>query len=381
MREHPIPQDITGYKFHIVGNMTIKQFGEIIAGVIVGVAFYATNLPNFIKWPLIAFFVGMGVAVAFVPIEERPLDHWIITFIKILYKPTKFFWKREPKIPEAFTYTPEKEAVQLDDPIDLSPARRQRIKEYLNSIDVVKKKTDFDINEQTRINQILDSFDTVTVALTQITKTVQTKPNLNVRIRDLKKIEQETTEETAVSEQIQPALGNSHQQAPDLTQKQSAVSVYTDTRKFSIPEERIIAVDKKHAQDILETDEKTIQTTMAYVAPIVEAQQDPTQLATQAQTNRNLPFPSIPQKPNLIAGMVLSTNDEILNDSIIEIRNQQDQIVRAVKTNALGQFFITTPLDEGVYSIDIEKEGFQFNTQQITLIGDIVQPIEIRSIV
>ena len=36
MREHPIPQDITGYKFHIIGSMTLKQFLEIAIGVIVG---------------------------------------------------------------------------------------------------------------------------------------------------------------------------------------------------------------------------------------------------------------------------------------------------------------------------------------------------------
>jgi hypothetical protein len=35
MKEHPIPQDITNYRFHIVGSMTLKQFGECAAGVII----------------------------------------------------------------------------------------------------------------------------------------------------------------------------------------------------------------------------------------------------------------------------------------------------------------------------------------------------------
>ncbi|MDQ5951410.1 MAG: hypothetical protein QG639_691, partial [Patescibacteria group bacterium] len=58
MKEHPIPQDITNYRFHIVGSMTLKQFGEVLVGVIISFIIYQTNLIAIIKWPLIVLFFG-----------------------------------------------------------------------------------------------------------------------------------------------------------------------------------------------------------------------------------------------------------------------------------------------------------------------------------
>ena len=104
MKEHPIPQDITNYRFHIVGSMTLKQFGEVAIGVALAFFIYQTNLINIIKWPLIFLAFGGGLAAGFVPIEERPLSHWITTFLTILYKPTQFFWKRMYNIPPAFLF-------------------------------------------------------------------------------------------------------------------------------------------------------------------------------------------------------------------------------------------------------------------------------------
>src|SRR5262245_9272112 len=106
MREHPIPQDVVGYRFHIIGNMTIKQFAEIGAGCILAFIIYSTNLFAFLKWPLIGISIGVGALAAFVPFEERPLDHWLMTFFRVMYRPTLFYWRREPQIPEPFLYTP-----------------------------------------------------------------------------------------------------------------------------------------------------------------------------------------------------------------------------------------------------------------------------------
>ena len=106
MRDHPIPQDIVGYRFHIVGNMTIKQFAEVGAGCLMALIIYQSNLLFPIKWALIGLSISIGTALAFLPIEERPLDHWLLTFVRILYKPTKFFWRRAAKIPEVFLFQP-----------------------------------------------------------------------------------------------------------------------------------------------------------------------------------------------------------------------------------------------------------------------------------
>src|SRR5581483_6076929 len=94
MEQHPVPQNISSYQFHLVGDMTLKQFLELAGGVLVGVLFYATSLPGIIKWPLILISAGIGAALAFVPFEERPLEQWIVAFFRSVYSPTLFHWEK-----------------------------------------------------------------------------------------------------------------------------------------------------------------------------------------------------------------------------------------------------------------------------------------------
>ena len=69
MIEHPVPQNITAYQFHLIGNMTIKQFLILLVGAGLAFLFYTTNLPGIIKWPLILIFFGGGAMAAFVPMK------------------------------------------------------------------------------------------------------------------------------------------------------------------------------------------------------------------------------------------------------------------------------------------------------------------------
>lgn len=94
MEQHAVPQDITGFKFKLVGDMTLKQFGELAFGAIMAYLFFASPLHPVIKWPFVIFFIFLGIALAFLPIQERPLDIWIINFFKAIYKPTYFTWRK-----------------------------------------------------------------------------------------------------------------------------------------------------------------------------------------------------------------------------------------------------------------------------------------------
>ncbi len=100
-QQHPIPQQISSYQFRLVGDMTLKQFFQIAGGALISLLFYASNLPGLIKWPLVIFFALLGVALAFLPFEERPLQQWIIVFFKSVYSPTLYSWKKTEK-PEIF---------------------------------------------------------------------------------------------------------------------------------------------------------------------------------------------------------------------------------------------------------------------------------------
>jgi hypothetical protein len=84
MQEHAVPRDITGFKFKLVGDMTVKQFGELAFGAVTAYIILASGLYPIFKWPLGIFFALFGVALAFLPIQERPLDVWIINFFKAI---------------------------------------------------------------------------------------------------------------------------------------------------------------------------------------------------------------------------------------------------------------------------------------------------------
>src|SRR5258708_2374876 len=98
MEQHPVPQNISSYRFHLVGDMTLKQFLELATGVVIGVIIYATQLPGLIKWPLIFFSAISGAALAFVPFEERPLEQWIFAFFRSIYSPTLFHWEKQSNV-------------------------------------------------------------------------------------------------------------------------------------------------------------------------------------------------------------------------------------------------------------------------------------------
>lgn len=89
--EHPVPQNVTSFEFHLVGDMTLKQFAYLAAGLgsgyLIFVLLFSTH--PFIAIPTIICFVLTGVALAFLPILDRPLDHWVIAFFKAVYSPTK----------------------------------------------------------------------------------------------------------------------------------------------------------------------------------------------------------------------------------------------------------------------------------------------------
>lgn len=92
MDQHPVPQNITSYEFRLVGDMTLKQFFQIAGGGLVGVVIYQLPLPFFVKWPLIFIAVGIGAALAFVPVQGRPFSQWLTAFFGAIYAPTEYYW-------------------------------------------------------------------------------------------------------------------------------------------------------------------------------------------------------------------------------------------------------------------------------------------------
>jgi hypothetical protein len=391
MREHPIPQDITGYNFHIIGNMTIKQFAEVGVGVGLAFGIFSTNLYPIVKYPLMLLVAGIGAAAAFVPFEDRPLDHWLVVFFKTLYKPTKYFWKREPKIPDVFNYEPTRQQKTQINEVDLTPARRERIREYVTSIKVSRTPQDeSDVLFKQQQAQVLSIFDDQSLTQTiEAVRQVQ-KPNLKIKVRSLGEKTEETqptqeNKETVVFENpthpqaiVTPQLRTNYEEQSQY--QQQAIETHQIATNIDVPELEAIRVENTTQQD-QEIRTETQQNEQSNQATYIENKKSAQSLSvnTQATQNKDLPFPTPPTEPNKIVGMILTPNDELIDNALIEINDPDNHTVRAIKSNALGQFFISSPLKDGEYILEVSKPNFVFNPVKITLNNQVVTPIEIRS--
>lgn len=96
MEQHAIPQQISSYEFKLVGEMTLKQFLKAAAGIVIALLINSTKLIVLVKWPLMLISGGAGILLAFVPFEDRPLEVWIKAFIKSIYSPTIYTYKKKP---------------------------------------------------------------------------------------------------------------------------------------------------------------------------------------------------------------------------------------------------------------------------------------------
>jgi hypothetical protein len=434
MKQHPIPQDITNYRFHLIGSMTLKQFAEVAAAVIVALIVYATNLPGIIKWPLIIFIIFLGILIAFVPIEERPLDHWIMTFFKNLYRPTKFFWKKSSKAPDFFQYQVNANTPSYIAPdVDLSPARKERIFEYLKSIPREENTDTFDQAEEQKVSALLSQFGEVDVKNPVINKKQQLeKPNLKTRIRKIKIQEDDEDAEKAMiseTEENHPSvLANEAtiSQPAEMSVDKTLANVPSETKNFIsnteaqtnplldngsvvASEDILPKTQEENNQNgplqeiqmpIAKTDESSDSiSSLKETAPSIPEVSSPqgnlseeTEQAAQpaetaipntnkktSQFNPNLPFPTRPSIPNKLVGMVLDQQDALLPGALVEVIDENGQSSRVVKTNDLGQFFISTPLRDGKYALHVEADARHFQDFAFELTGKIVPPVELRS--
>lgn len=140
MEQHPIPQQISSYEFKLVGDMTLKQFGKAAGGIILAVLVNTTALPFFIKWPLMLVLAAGGLALAFLPYQDRPLETWIGAFLKSVYSPTVFLYKK--KKPENWldidlTKKIEKEE---EEKIEVPQKEEKKVREFINSLPSVGRE-------------------------------------------------------------------------------------------------------------------------------------------------------------------------------------------------------------------------------------------------
>jgi len=151
MEQHAIPRQITNFEFKLIGFLTIKQFIYLLVSIPTGILiFYIFPVPilNFLLGLAVG---GAGVAFAFIPINDRPMEVWVRNLIKRLSSPTQYFFKKQN--PAIYFL---KDLVFADDPHRVMSHidSQQKLSKYLSN----KTQTDNRKRNQEISSLFTDSF-------------------------------------------------------------------------------------------------------------------------------------------------------------------------------------------------------------------------------
>ncbi|OGH38949.1 MAG: hypothetical protein A3B44_03535 [Candidatus Levybacteria bacterium RIFCSPLOWO2_01_FULL_38_21] len=409
MGNHPIPQDITGFQFKLIGDMTVKQFAYLAAGVILGWITFILPIFILIKLPIALIFVGLGVATAFIPIEGRPFDVMITNYLKALFNPTQYVYQKIG----GHMWFPElkKQPIEALETQQASPASTQRLKDFLKSLPqkpknkLDEKESDFlnslsSLSTAGQINQDqqpMSVYQQVINTQIQLTNSSSQKPTIYQQQLEKAQVQQEISPRTEGQKEDQEE-DDLREEASSLKKQLEEAKLAETSKKGSIEYEaahkKVLELEKL-LQDI-QLQKQTLENQIIELRKKLEMKNQNVftpsiaQPKPQTQTVRKVPrelgkslgLPLIADFPNLIAGVIKDPRGNPLPNILVEVKDKAGNPVRAFKTNVLGQFISATPLANGVYTISFEdpKAENKFDTIELNVIGKILMPIEVISL-
>lgn len=283
----------------------------------VAIIIYSLPLIGIIKWPFVIFFALLGIALAFLPLEERPLERWIIAFFKSVYSPTIFSWKKTEK---EFNYYQDEANIPTEK--IFYAGGEAKLQEYLKTPSSSTLAGNLEKIESSFLSGITNIFSSIIPT----TKVASPKPltapeQVPIKVAVATNIPKLVVEETAPGEGV-PQVISTTQVSP------------------TSPGQEMVA-------------------------------------QRQAQFSIDAAPPSPPTTPNTLTGQVIDQDKHIIEGAIMEIRDSMGRPVRALKSNKLGHFMVVTPLMSGKYEIITEKDGFNFESLNFEASGTIIPPIAI----
>lgn len=351
MESHPVPQNVTTFEFHLIGDMTIKQFAYLATGLAIAyITFIIFSKPvPYIAYPIIVVSASLGAAFAFLPIMERPLDHWMAAFFKAVFKPTQFKFKSK---------------MFEDNPLLFN----NRLDIYLSTLNLYKTAK-ISINPTsitpkpiaTTVQPVVipKLASDVKIHTAPVAKTTPVKPVIKTDGLDqsLKLIKR--------AEEVRQLILKT--QAEINAIKYQAAQPGADPGRFT--------QEYHDALNELQQLNKEASEISRQMAGLGKTETPATPIAP----TKVVPVLSLTSIPNIINGIVTDSQGSYLEGAIVIAHDKDGLPVRALKTNKLGQFVAATPLPDGLYNLTIEKENLIFDALQADLKGQVLKPLFIKA--
>ena len=202
-RKHPVPQNVMDVEFKVVGDLTVRQVMYLFGGGIMVALFWKSGLPQFWRWAFMIFSGVLSIAIAFVPVQERGLDKWVISFIGAITSPSQRIWRKTYSPPSYFLA--DYASIIRNEIITLTPAKsRNKLDEFLGQIE--NSKSHYDDKEDERLKSIRSLYNTPNLTTQKIQMTTPVDQSQQIfepepkeqtipSIEDIKENEKESKEE------------------------------------------------------------------------------------------------------------------------------------------------------------------------------------------
>jgi hypothetical protein len=380
MENHPIPQDVTGFQFKLIGSMTLKQFGYLGTGVVLAALFLYSPMVWYLKLILVPLLAISGVSLAFLPIEGRPVDLMARYFITAILRPNQYFYQKvggtlsftelnlQPLAPQA-TNTPNVAAKN-------EPQTHKKEAQLLTYLyDTAGETTNpLDQRENQFVSALFAQPMPVPTAQAyplsgQTTQNISGPNTLPIQNQQqIQKTPAFSPTQSVPSEQVPPVQTQPNEPIPTLLTQEHPFQGIT-------PQPAVISSQPNA------TNQQYVNApgfTMQPVPPATFVQVVPTVPDTQPSVKKLTGM----EFPNLVMGIVKDSRGNMLSGILVEVKNSEGESVRAFKTNTLGQFASATQLTNGTYTIVFEdpKGQHKFDTVQVEANGSVLTPLTIISI-
>lgn len=390
MENHPIPQDITGFQFKLIGFMTVRQFVYIAVVVITGwIISFILPIPHIISWPISIIILLIGAVFTFIPIDGRPMDTMLINLIKAILSPTKYVYGKDGG--DISNTQKQTEPMQAPQSIPL-PAPQQ----VVNQAPHTPLMQTVELQQAAAPAQPSSLNTPITTNPNQPTEEELAKANAQ-RLENENEAKQEKARvldaERKIDEETK-LLEKQIEANKTLDQASTFTSQPVTNQKITELEKMLAEVTRQKEElerEVLKINAKleSHATTAVIPAPATSAenntnptQEEPRVKQVSPDQTKTAGTLGAPETPNLITGIVKDPRGNPLQNILVEVKDEEDNPVRAFKTNGLGRFASATPVSNGKYFLTFEdpKEENRFDTVQIQADGHPIMPIEIASI-
>ena len=145
-KQHPIPQNVLGVEFKLVGGLTLRQFGFLAFFVVIAFIIYQSGLPGIIKVPVASTVAIFGAFISLVPIQDRSADIWIKNFLFAISSPTERVWQKSEANLDLF-FELQEARTSIRESKEVGPSHnRTELKEFLRKSEN-DEKTVLDLHE------------------------------------------------------------------------------------------------------------------------------------------------------------------------------------------------------------------------------------------